>query len=134
MKNLKLPSFYSGNFKIFKNALGEFIPNCPLKHVITITDDIDFVTYNRYARLEKTDESLNKSSRENLLQAEISNPIRNAINNNGRRQERKKTLTIDGYMVKDIQRSKINKQGRRKLFIVGELSKNVGQKFQNYTG
>ena len=25
LKNLKLPSFYSGNFKIFKNALGSMI-------------------------------------------------------------------------------------------------------------
>ena len=37
LKNLKLPSPYSGNFKIFKNALGQFIPNCPTKHVITST-------------------------------------------------------------------------------------------------
>ena len=26
-KILKLPSFYSGNFEIFKNELGQFIPN-----------------------------------------------------------------------------------------------------------
>ena len=32
---LKLPLFYSGNFKIFKNALGQFIQNCPPKHMIT---------------------------------------------------------------------------------------------------
>ena len=35
LKIVKLPSFYSGNFKIFQNALGQFIPNCPPKHVIT---------------------------------------------------------------------------------------------------
>ena len=33
---MKLPSFYSGNFKICKNALGQFIPNRPSKHVVTI--------------------------------------------------------------------------------------------------
>ena len=32
---LKLPSFYWGHFKIFKNGLGQFIPNLPLKQVIT---------------------------------------------------------------------------------------------------
>ena len=31
LKILKLSLFYSGNFKIFKNALGQFIPNCPPK-------------------------------------------------------------------------------------------------------
>ena len=35
LKILTLPSFYSRNFKIFKNSLGQFIPNRPLKHVIT---------------------------------------------------------------------------------------------------
>ena len=34
-KILKLPSFYLGNFKILKNALVQFIPNRPPKHVIT---------------------------------------------------------------------------------------------------
>ena len=29
---------YSGNFKILKNALGQFIPNCPPKHEITSTN------------------------------------------------------------------------------------------------
>ena len=38
LKNLKLPSFYSSNFKVFKNALGQFITNRPLKHVITSTN------------------------------------------------------------------------------------------------
>ena len=28
MKNLKLPLFYSGNFKVFKSALGKFILTC----------------------------------------------------------------------------------------------------------
>ena len=35
---LRLPSFCSGDFKIFKNALGQFIPNRPPKHVITSTN------------------------------------------------------------------------------------------------
>ena len=47
MKILKLPSFYSGNFKIFKNALGQLIPknalgqlipNRPLKRTVTSTN------------------------------------------------------------------------------------------------
>ena len=33
----KSPTFYAGNFKIFKNARGQFIPNCPPKNVITST-------------------------------------------------------------------------------------------------
>ena len=37
LKILKLPSFHSSNFKFFKNALGQFIQNCPPKHVITCT-------------------------------------------------------------------------------------------------
>ena len=37
LKIMKLPSFYSGNFKTFKNALGHFISNCPPKRVITST-------------------------------------------------------------------------------------------------
>ena len=37
LKVLKLPSFYSGNFKIFKNAIGQSMSICPLKHVITST-------------------------------------------------------------------------------------------------
>ena len=35
LKTLKLRSFHSGNFKIFKNAIGQFIPNHTAKHVIT---------------------------------------------------------------------------------------------------
>ena len=35
---LKLPSFYSSIFKIFKNTLGQFIPNRLPKHVITSTN------------------------------------------------------------------------------------------------
>ena len=38
LENLKLPSFYSGNFKIFKNVLEQFISNRPPKHVITSTN------------------------------------------------------------------------------------------------
>ena len=38
LKSLKLFSFYLGNFKILKNALGQFIPNHPPKHVITSTN------------------------------------------------------------------------------------------------
>ena len=39
LKILKLSSFYSSNFKNFKNTLGEFIPNRPPKHVITRTNN-----------------------------------------------------------------------------------------------
>ena len=35
LKILKLPSFYFGDFKLFKNALGQFITHRPSKHVIT---------------------------------------------------------------------------------------------------
>ena len=38
LKILKLPSFYSDNFKILKNTLGQLIPNCLPKHVITSTN------------------------------------------------------------------------------------------------
>ena len=38
LKSLKLRSFHSGNSKIFKNALRQFIPNRLLKHVITSTN------------------------------------------------------------------------------------------------
>ena len=41
LKNLKLPSFYLGNFKIFKNALRQFIPNRAPNYVITSTNFID---------------------------------------------------------------------------------------------
>ena len=37
LKIMKLLSYYSGNFKTFKNALGHFISNCPPKRVITST-------------------------------------------------------------------------------------------------
>ena len=40
LKNLKLPSLYLVNFKIFKKALGQFIPNHPPKHVITSTSSM----------------------------------------------------------------------------------------------
>ena len=40
LKILKLPSFYSGNYKIFKNALVLFITNHPPKHVITSTNSM----------------------------------------------------------------------------------------------
>ena len=36
----KLPLFYSGSFKIFENALGEFILNRPPEHVITSTNQV----------------------------------------------------------------------------------------------
>ena len=45
LKILKLPSFYSGNFKIFKNALGQFIPNHTRKHVITSTYSLGLQNY-----------------------------------------------------------------------------------------
>ena len=38
---LKLPLFYWVNFKIFKNALGKFIPNRPPLHAITTTHKIN---------------------------------------------------------------------------------------------
>ena len=41
-KILKLPSFHLGNFKIFKNALRQFIPNRPPKYLITSTNLITF--------------------------------------------------------------------------------------------
>ena len=37
LKILKLPLFHPGYFKIFKIALGQFIPNRPPKHLITST-------------------------------------------------------------------------------------------------
>ena len=37
LKILKLPLFYLGNFKTFKNALRQFILNHPSKHAIAIT-------------------------------------------------------------------------------------------------
>ena len=42
LKMLKVTSFYSGNFNIFKDALRQFIPNCPPKHVIIITNLFKF--------------------------------------------------------------------------------------------
>ena len=42
LKILKLPSFYSRNFKIFKNTLGQFVPNCQPNHVITSTSFLNF--------------------------------------------------------------------------------------------
>ena len=46
LKILKLLSFYSGNFKIFKNALGQFIWSRPTKHVITSANCSDFFHYD----------------------------------------------------------------------------------------
>ena len=46
LKNLKLSLFYSGYFKIFKNALGQFIQNRPPKHVITSTNIIVYMVYH----------------------------------------------------------------------------------------
>ena len=51
---LKMPSFYQGNFKIFKNALGEFMPNLPPKHVISSNKFIYFtVSLTSSSRIEK---------------------------------------------------------------------------------
>ena len=36
----KSPSFHSGNFKIFKNTLGQFHPNGPSKHMVTSTNSL----------------------------------------------------------------------------------------------
>ena len=67
-ENLKLPSFYSGNYNIFKNTLQEFIPNRPPKHVITNTNSMikydlldinvffvnnDLIDYSKQASLNK---------------------------------------------------------------------------------
>ena len=38
LKILKLSSFYSGNFKNLKKALGQFIPNRSPKNMITSTN------------------------------------------------------------------------------------------------
>ena len=38
LKILNLPLFYYGNFKMFENALEQFIPHLPPKHVITCTN------------------------------------------------------------------------------------------------
>ena len=43
-RNYKLSLFQSGNFKIFNNALGQFISDCPLKHVIISRNLIALIT------------------------------------------------------------------------------------------
>ena len=63
-----MPSFFSGNYKIFKNALGKFIPSCPSKHVITSNNSMikydllhitiffvnkDLIDYSKQADLHK---------------------------------------------------------------------------------
>ena len=67
-ENLKLLLFYSGNYKIFKNALAPFIPNRPPKHAITSTNSMikydllhitiffankDLIDYSKQASLPK---------------------------------------------------------------------------------
>ena len=67
-ENLKLPSFFTSNYKIFKNELGQFIPNCPSKQVITSTNSMikydllditifsvnkDLINYSKQASLHK---------------------------------------------------------------------------------
>ena len=59
---------------------------------------------NRYVPLVNIDESFNSNSGDNLLQLEINAATQDQINNNGRKQERKKALIIDDSMVKDIKR------------------------------
>ena len=56
LKILKLPSLYLGNFKVFKNVLGQFILNGPPKNVITSTDCNAF--YNSLKHLSKHKKSL----------------------------------------------------------------------------
>ena len=51
LKILKLPSLYLGNFKVFKNVLGQFVLNGPPKNVITSTDCNAF--YNSLKHLSK---------------------------------------------------------------------------------
>ena len=47
LKILKLPLFHPGYFKIFKIALGQFIPNRPPKHLITSTySSVVIILYN----------------------------------------------------------------------------------------
>ena len=38
--NSFITTFYSGSFKILKNALGQFIPDRPIRHVITSTSTL----------------------------------------------------------------------------------------------
>ena len=67
-RNLKLPLFYSGNYKIFKNALVQYIPNRHPKHVITCNNSMikydllhitiffvnkDLIDYSKQASLHK---------------------------------------------------------------------------------
>ena len=59
-----------------------------------IDKDNDFLTHIRYSPFENINESLNSSSGNNLLQSEINYATQDQINNNGRRQERKKTMVI----------------------------------------
>ena len=59
---------------------------------------------NRYVPLVNIDESFNSNSGDNLLQLEINAATQDQINNNGRKQERKKALIIGDSMVKDIKR------------------------------
>ena len=61
LKILKLPWFYSGNFKIFKNALRQFIPNRPPKNVITSINIFLFNDKSPY-NLGKTEEKVNSIS------------------------------------------------------------------------
>ena len=68
------------------------------------------MTCNRYAPLENRDENFNSSSGDNLLQSEINAATQDQINNNGRRQEKKKALMISDSMVKGIKRWKISKK------------------------
>ena len=63
-----MPSFNLGNHNIFKIALGQFIPNCSPKHVITSTNFMikndlihtttffvnkDLIDYSKQASLQK---------------------------------------------------------------------------------
>ena len=57
LKTLKLPSFYSRSFNIFKHALGKFIPNRSPKHVITSTKSRKIIKkkeHDKIALLSKT--------------------------------------------------------------------------------
>ena len=50
LKILKLSLFHLGNFKTFKNKLGQFIPNWPAKHVITSTNTKNVTCFSRQNR------------------------------------------------------------------------------------
>ena len=55
MNILQLPLFYTDNFKIFKNALGQFILNHPPKHVLTSTNSTLIIIRDQIINLTSND-------------------------------------------------------------------------------